>query len=61
MYAVREHIPKICVADKNTGPLFCIFPIKVGVYHYSYADSVENAKREISMWFPEFLDSYLDN
>ena len=25
------------------------------------SDSVENAKREISMWFPEFLDSYLDN
>ena len=25
------------------------------------SDSVENAKREISTWFPEFLDSYLDN
>ena len=24
------------------------------------SDSVEHAKREISMWFPEFLDSYLD-
>lgn len=25
------------------------------------SDSVEHAKREISMWFPEFLDSYLDD
>lgn len=24
------------------------------------SDSVEHAKREISMWFPEYLDSYLD-
>lgn len=25
------------------------------------SDSIEHAKREISMWFPEFLDAYLDN
>lgn len=25
------------------------------------SDSVEHAKREISMWFPEFLNSYLDD
>lgn len=24
------------------------------------SDSVEHAKREISLWFPEFLDAYLD-
>ena len=25
------------------------------------SDSVEHAKREISMWFPEYLDTYLDD
>lgn len=44
---------------------------KEGTIRYKYAkdktentvhasDSIEHAKREISMWFPEFIDSYLD-